>query len=293
MASSKRYSFSPFSFPLVISEVAEAILEAHRKGRESVRTSLDLGLSFQEVPLRGEKSEIAVIGGVEVPVRVLSRIKKGDVYAVKEDRLERIAFFSGDKYYRLLSLGFCSPTLEISGVRMHRTKGITPWGDAKRKVSLLGIRKGDRVLDIGTGLGYTAINALRMGAKVVSIEADENVLWIARHNPWSRDLQRVEIFVGDAFEVVEELGEFDAIVHDPPRLSLAGHLYGREFYRKLYEALKEGGKVVHYTGAPRSRYRGVDLAKGVAERMRSVGFETKVLRDLPGVLAFKPKSSRS
>jgi predicted methyltransferase len=51
--------------------------------------------------------------------------------------------------------------------------------------------------------------------------------------------------LGDAVEVLKELEseEYDAVFHDPPRYSLAGELYSREFYSELYRVLKRGGKL--------------------------------------------------
>jgi uncharacterized protein len=67
-------------------------------------------------------------------------------------------------------------------------------------------------------------------------------------------------------------GFFDWVIHDPPRLTHAGNLYSEEFYAKLYGAMTGGGRLFHYTGEPRSRYRGVDLQKGVRRRLRAAGF---------------------
>jgi len=196
----------------------------------------------------------------------------------------KVAFFRAGRYYKLKCVGKgVAPTLEISGIHMHNIVGTDPWNDAKRKVELVSPSKGDRVLDVCTGLGYTAIHSMKRGAEVVSIEKDRWVLEIAEFNPWSRELSspRVTLLLGDAFEVVEDLPEgfFDAAVHDPPRFSLAGELYSLEFYSRLRRTLRKGARLFHYTGWP-GKHRGVNIQSGIAKRLRASGF--RVLRVLKG-----------
>ncbi|ABL77917.1 methyltransferase domain-containing protein [Thermofilum pendens] len=196
-------------------------------------------------------------------------------------------------YYKLKYLGErVAPTLEINGVHMHNITGIDPLSDAERKVRMLGVARGEKVLDVCTGLGYTAIRALERGAEVVSIEKDPNVLYIAEHNPFSEKLSRASILLGDAFDVVGELPEeyFDKVLHDPPVFAFAGHLYSAEFYTRLWRVLKKGGRVFHYTGAP-GKHRGVNIQRGVVERLRRAGFRiVRVIKDY-GVIAEKPRRS--
>jgi len=196
----------------------------------------------------------------------------------------KVAFYRNGRFYKLKCVGKgVAPTLEISGIHMHNIVGTDPWNDAKRKVELVGPGKGDRVLDVCTGLGYTAIHLVKRGAEVVSIEKDRWVLEIAEFNPWSRELSspRVTLLLGDAFEVVEDLPEgfFDAAVHDPPRFRLAGELYSLEFYTRLRRTLRRGARLFHYTGWP-GKHRGVNIQTGIAKRLRASGF--RVLRVLKG-----------
>jgi len=132
------------------------------------------------------------------------------------------------------------------------------------------------MLDICTGLGYTAIWARRRGAcHVITIEKDENVLELAAYNPWSSELFSggISIIQGDAREVLPSLQEvFDAVLHDPPTLKLAGELYSRSFYEEISRVMKPGATFVHYVGEPgiMSRQR---VYVGVLRRVRSVGFD--------------------
>ena len=273
--------------PLLTAEVARRILGGDRV------VSLDLGLSESSVELLDEAALLP--GGLRVSISDLRRIAEREeaIFIVDEDGIYMAAYADGHFYKLVPTDG--APTLEIDGIRMHRTRDITPERDAAMKLEALGLR-GGWVLDICTGLGYTALEALRRDAElVVSIEVNPIVLKMANINPWSRGLfqdKRIDIILGDAYEVVPSLPEarFDYLIHDPPRFALAGHLYSAEFYHSLLRALKPGGCLFHYTGEPGSRYRRIDLRKGVMRRLREAGFtDIRYHRGVMGVTCRRPK----
>ena len=191
-------------------------------------------------------------------------------------------------FYRLVD-----GTIEIDGVRMHQTSRKTPAQDASDKVAALGIASGSRVLDVCTGLGYSAIAAARKGAKVTTLEVDENVLELAKENKDSAELfsnKNITIKMGDAFESIDDFpdGSFDFILHDPPRFSLAGELYSLAFYRKLFRVLRRGGRMFHYTGNPGAS-SGKKMTKGFKQRLVEAGFVGIMWReDLQGFLCRRP-----
>jgi len=268
--------FRPLRRPLLCKPVIDRLLKA--RGREdSVKVSLDLGRSLHECPVleEGVMIDDQLIGWEEL--ERASR-RERDIFMVADGKLISLSI-SGRHFYKLVFIGLGRPpTLEIDGIHMHRIKDITPDRDAWMKVRLCGDLRCRRVLDTCMGLGYTAITALRMGAcSVVTVEIDENVVELARLNPWSRELgdERIDFRLGDITNLVEEFqGEFDAIIHDPPRFSLAGELYGLEFYRKLNRALRRGGRLVHYVGQP-GIVRGKAIRRGVVKRLREAGFDVK------------------
>ena len=180
-------------------------------------------------------------------------------------------------YYKLLPLQAAPPTLEINGIHMHRIWGTDPGRDTRAKLRAARVRRGHVVLDTCMGLGYTAIASLHRGAShVVTVEVDENVILVARHNPWSEALEdpRIDVVHGDVTRIVWMLREesFDRIIHDPPRIGPStGDLYGEEFYRRLYDLLKPGGILFHYTGEP-GKKRGATFPGRVAGRLGRVGF---------------------
>jgi predicted methyltransferase len=190
---------------------------------------------------------------------------------------------------------FREPWLEIDGVKMHATRLAPPLEEAENKARLLKLKQNERVLDVCTGLGYSAIALARRGAKVTTIEIDEEVLRLAKTNSFSRELfanPKIEVIEGDAFEVVKTLGaaSFDAALHDPPRFSFAGELYSLAFYRELARVLKPRGRLFHYTGTPNER-AGKSFLKGVKQRLAEAGFERVAWRE--DALAFTAEKKKS
>jgi len=255
--------------PLLTSETAKRILEGKNK------ISIDLGLS--ETTIKSTKKGYKLTVSETIGVRELEKIAADPrtIYFVENNAVYKAAI-SGKHFYKLVKTEG-APTLEIDGIRMHRTKNTTPEKDTSRKLKALGL-KGGRVLDTCMGLGYTAIAAHEMHAEyVITIEYEPNVIQIALINPWSSKLftaETIHKLIGDAYTVVDSLpsSHFDYIIHDPPRHGSSGHLYGLEFYRKLARVLKPGGKLFHYMGEPGSRYRKVNIRRGIISRLNRAGF---------------------
>jgi len=184
-----------------------------------------------------------------------------------------------------------APTLAINGIRMHRTKDITPLEDAASKINLLKIRRGF-VLDTCCGLGYSAIEASKFADNVITFEKNPHVIEIAKQNEYSRKLfekNNIRLINGDIYEEIKKFDSklFDYVIHDPPRLALAGELYGRIFYDELYRVIKAGGKMFHYIGSPGSRYRHKNIKKGVMRRLNDAGFKSVSADEAQGVIGIK------
>ncbi|MCX6695885.1 MAG: methyltransferase domain-containing protein [Candidatus Altiarchaeota archaeon] len=274
---------------------AGVILSAREKGLEEGGISLDLGRDEGTFKFSG--GDVVFPDGQRLTLELVGKMDDRHCFLVKDGQLFKIQFFSEDtkRLYELVPTD-SAPTFTISGIRMHQTKDYNPLEDAKMKVKVLKPMTGRSVLDTCTGLGYSAIESLKAGAKkVVTVEADSNVVELAKVNPWSRELWadgRVERVEGDVAEVISGFKDsaFDRIIHDPPRLGMAGELYGRKFYINLFRVLKPGGILFHYVGRPGSRFRNRRVKKGVIERLREAGFtNVKTIEELAGVKAVKIK----
>jgi predicted methyltransferase len=183
------------------------------------------------------------------------------------------------------------PTALIAGFSMHRFGvGVDPKEDTEKKLGAVApIRKGARVLDVCTGLAYTASMAAARGAHVTTIELDTTMTKMCRMNPHSKALfsGRIEQLYGNGADVVKTFkdGEFDRIITDPPTFALAGELYSAEFYADLKRILKPKGKVYHYIGDPKSASGG-SVAAGVVRRLKAVGFGgVEIDYDAHGIIA--------
>jgi len=213
------------------------------------------------------------------------------LYGMRNERLEKLQLFRERLYKLAPTPGF--PALEIDGIRMHRTQGMLPEAEAEVKVKCLDLRRGQSMLDICTGLGYSAQAAARRGVAVVTLEKDEAVLELARENPCSLEffrfvsLGQIRPVICDAARFIEVLpaGSFDRIMHDPPTFSLAGELYSLGFYVELRRVIREDGLMLHYTGQPGSRYRRLDLGRSVSKRLREAGFRTRWIEKARSILA--------
>lgn len=168
--------------------------------------------------------------------------------------------------------------LWIDGIHMQRFQNTTPEKNAALMVQQISIKKGATVLDVCTGLGYTVSEELKLGANVTTIEQSDKVLNLLKESSNSGILENknVNVICGDAFQEVKKFSSasFDAVLHDPPRFSMAGELYSLEFYRELHRVLKKNGKLFHYTGKPGIK-SGKNFLKGIKNRLQEAGF-TKI-----------------
>ena len=284
------YDFRPYDYPLLTHKLINLLIKSRN---DRLITSFSLGKDFNRVYKSGSIIKCPELN-LEIDINFLSDvIKDGFIYAIIGDKLCRLDFYKNGKYYKLLPVDvYTAPTLEISGIHMHRISGITPWEDARAKVCSLGNLRGKVVLDVCTGLGYTCIHLLLRGAlHVITIEKDVNVLELAKFNPWSRELlsDKVKIIIGDASKVISSFADsqFDVIIHDPPRLAIAGELYSNDFYMELYRVLKPGGKLFHYVGKPGYKVRRIKLMENICGRLKRIGFKVKPVHNILGLCARK------
>jgi protein-L-isoaspartate(D-aspartate) O-methyltransferase len=99
----------------------------------------------------------------------------------------------------------------------------------------LGLGKGDRVLEVGTGSGYQAAVLAQLAGAVFSIEINEKLARLAGDTLKNLNFTNVSVKQGDGFFGWAEAAPFDAIIvtcaveRVPPR---------------LMDQLKEGGRLI-------------------------------------------------
>jgi predicted methyltransferase len=267
-------------------------LEAHRAGLHNLAITPDLGITHCEVDL--EPAGVHFPAGETLAWESVETVcaSEGGCFVVENGMAEKIQAFSADtdRVYSLYPTQG-APTMLLSGLPMHRIKGVDPHQDTLNKVKTIRPLVG-RVLDTATGLGYTAIEAARSAEQVTTIELDPAVLTIARRNPWSGELfdnPKITQVIGDSFDQAPQFANntFSRIIHDPPMFSLAGDLYSGEFYRQLWRILKNTGRLFHYIGDLESS-SGQRVTRGVVRRLQEAGFKNITHRkDAFGLVAYK------
>ncbi|MGV8176728.1 MAG: MnmC family methyltransferase [Candidatus Bilamarchaeaceae archaeon] len=217
------------------------------------------------------------------------------IYAKKGRTEYKLAVFTDHLYKLRLMQGV--PVLEIDGLRMQLVRDFpTPLDYAKEVVASFGtgIGAGKQVLDTCMGLGYTALEAEKKLSYVITCEKHKEVIELAKWNPWSEKLfssTRVKVEHADISEKIRDLEaeSFNAVIHDPPRFSLAPELYTVRFYSELFRVMVPEARMFHYTGSV-GKMRGHDIVSKTASRLKEAGFKNiKANARLQGVFCMKPK----
>lgn len=274
------------------SHEAGALVEAKKEGKNGGKFSCNLGRNICDVLFLD--NEFLFPDNIHISLSEIVRISATSTvcFLITGGKAEKIQTYDEQtkKFYKLFPTKNW-PTLEISGIRMHRVTHITPREDTEMKIRLVSPVKGT-CLDTCMGLGYTAMGLLHAGAKhVITVEKDQSCITIARHNPWSLELfqGKIKIVEGDISEKIQNMKtqSFDRIIHDPPSFALAGELYSFAFYEQLYRVLKKKGKMFHYTGRPGAIRAKRDLLGEVAKRLKQAGFTIRREDAALGVVGWK------
>ena len=262
--------------PLLTSDSAQQLCAAIDAGAASARVSLDLGRSCAEVTI---SNGAAQFGDAALNRALLQKIVRqpNKCFEIVDGQAQALSIFSETTgWVRSLMPTAGAPTTLVAGFPMHRIRATTPQADTQQKVRALGRPRG-RVLDTATGLGYSAIELAKTCTEVVTVELDPAALELAERNPWSAALfssENIHLIVGDVAQEVSHFADarFDAVLHDPPTMQLAGELYSQAFYAQLRRVLKPGGRLFHYVGDP-SSVAGGRATAGVMRRLADAGFQ--------------------
>ncbi len=142
---------------------------------------------------------------------------------------------------------FLDPTLSYSSALFDSLEPAPDLADLEaaqlRKVDavldLAEVRRGDRVLEIGTGWGTLAIRAAERGAHVTTLTLSREQAELAQRRVDAAGVgDRVEIALRD---YRDQHGEFDAVV-SVEMIEAVGERYWPTYFAKIDEVLAPGGK---------------------------------------------------
>jgi len=108
-----------------------------------------------------------------------------------------------------------------------------------RLVQDLALQPTDKVLEIGTGSGYTTALMARQAQRVLSLEINPDIATLARANLQQANITNVEVRVADGAAGAAADAPFDAIL-------LGGSV--TEVPQALFAQLKEGGRLIAIVG---------------------------------------------
>jgi protein-L-isoaspartate(D-aspartate) O-methyltransferase len=110
-----------------------------------------------------------------------------------------------------------------------------------RMVQELGIRKTDKVLEIGTGSGYVTALCARLGGQVVSVERVSEFSQSAARKLGGHGIENVQLVIGEAAEGWPSTGPYDVIL-------VTGSL--PFLPESLQNQLRAGGRLLAVIGEP-------------------------------------------
>lgn len=262
-------------------------------GQISFSLSFDLGKTVEPV-LIDEKDKIVSIRGEKIKLEDFKKLKEETFYTIEDGKVLAIELFGSETnlYYKLKPTADW-PTIMLSSVPMHRFKTISPKTSAELMVKEISPIKGI-VLDCCCGLGYTSIIEASKEAceKVIVFEKDENVLTMAKYNPFSDELfenKKIELIHESVFDGIKKMksNSVDRILHDPPTTSFGKELFSIEFYLELFRVLKPQGILYHYCPNP-GKTKGTEYWPTIEKLLKKSGFtNTEYHKESSGIRAVK------
>lgn len=130
------------------------------------------------------------------------------------------------------------------------------------QTSLLDLKPGMKVLEIGTGSGYQASVLFKMGVKVFSIERHRE-LYLKTKHLLDRLGYGIKMFFGDGFEGLPQFAPFDRVLVTCGTSTIP---------HKPFHQLKTGGMMVIPIGESEDQYTMTKATKAESQRMEIAEF---------------------
>ncbi|MCL7393050.1 MAG: methyltransferase [Thaumarchaeota archaeon] len=132
-------------------------------------------------------------------------------------------------------------------IKLYEDKRVyRPLSVSKLMANCITLRGGEHVLDLGTGSGFLAIVASKLGAgSCVATDISPDAVAIARANAELNAVYNIDVRQGNLYEPVEN-ERFDLIISNPPMTPSPRHLkpetYGGPDGRIVLDAVLKGAK---------------------------------------------------
>jgi len=251
--------------PIISSRELQRILQALHSKEKDIEVSLDLGKTKTVVDL-DKKGFLFNKKIISIPK---IREEENSCYVLIKDNLEKVQFFAQDtnSLYKLVPTSY-RPILQISGTSMHKKEFL----ERIEQDKLTG-----KVLDSGTGLGYSSIIAIQTAEEVITVEIDKNVTEVAKYNPYSEELfknKKITRINGNIVQKITKFGdeEFNVIIFDAGTPRSSDDFFSLKNYQQAYRVLKRKGKLYHYL--PKHQItKGRDFGGEAITRMQKAGFK--------------------
>ncbi|OLS22868.1 MAG: Polyamine aminopropyltransferase [Candidatus Heimdallarchaeota archaeon LC_3] len=271
----------PKNVPILSNKGLFEIQNALRIKKDSIlNISLDLNLSISSIQILHSSNQFILPSGEIIDFPKKYKDKTKICYAIENNQIFPLKFFNDRmKFFYKLVPTSNRPILTVSATPFHKK----PFLDFIETMSLKG-----KVLDGGTGLGYSAIIASKTADKVITVEWDSNILLMGTYNPYSAELFNndiIELIEDDITEYISSCENkiFDFIIQDGGMPKSSGTFFSYSHATELFRVLKPKGRLFFYL-PQHGKTKGRDFGAEQIERLKNSGFRL-LERDIDGSFA--------
>ncbi|MHA2366360.1 MAG: methyltransferase domain-containing protein [Candidatus Hodarchaeales archaeon] len=266
--------------PVVSPKTLQHIKTALDQSLNEIIVSLNLNISKEKILLNPHEYTFDLPNGERISFPKSFNLKEKVCYAIFENNIHPMKFYNEETnlFYKLVPTSY-RPILRISATQMHKR----PFIDYIESLELEG-----RILDGGTGLGYSAIIASLTATQVITVEWDPNVIEMASFNPHSSLLfksSKIELREADITEEILSFEDqvFDNIIQDGGTPKSSGTFFSQSYSNELFRVLKPYSSLFFYL-PQHGVSKGRDFGLEHIERLQKAGFILK-RRDINGSYA--------